>query len=142
MEEKLYSTDGRNTDGANADGSADNVAPRKPWKAPMLAKYGSVTLLTQAGASGTAESGSTRTCRKSSDFGLKENINRIGEHPLGFGLYLFDYKPAFQAANGRGRQFGVLAQEVEQIMPSAVSLDAAGFKVVDYASLGIQPIQR
>ena len=42
---------------------------------------------------------------------------RIGHHPNGFGLYLFDYKVEFQGAWGRGRQFGVMADEVESVMP-------------------------
>ncbi len=72
-----------------------------------------------------------------SDRNVKENIVRIGEHPLGIGLYLFDYKPAFRDQWGHGRQFGVMAQEVETVMPAAVCTHPDGYKMVDYAMLGI-----
>jgi len=72
-----------------------------------------------------------------SDRRLKENIVRIGTHPLGIGLYLFDYKPAYRAVCGDGRQFGVMADEVETVMPSAVAMHPEGHKTVNYAMLGI-----
>jgi hypothetical protein len=73
-----------------------------------------------------------------SDRRLKCNIVKVGRHPrLGIGLYLFDYLPDHCDVLGHGRQFGVMADEVEPLMPSAVSLHANGFKQVDYAMLGI-----
>lgn len=39
--------------------------------------------------------------------------------------------------HGHGRQFGVMADEVEQVMPEAVSVHPDGYKMVDYAMLGI-----
>ena len=73
-----------------------------------------------------------------SDPRAKENIVRIGTHPLGIGLYLFDYKPEFQAQWGYGRQFGVMADEVEAVMPEAVCEHADGYRMVDYAMLGVE----
>jgi hypothetical protein len=72
-----------------------------------------------------------------SDPGLKENIVRIGFHPAGIGLYLFDYKAEYRDSWGHGRQFGVMAAEVEQVMPEAVSVHRDGYKLVDYGMLGI-----
>ena len=72
-----------------------------------------------------------------SDQSVKENIVRIGTHPLGFGLYLFDYRPEFWDRWGAGRKFGVMANEVEKVMPLAVSVHGDGYKVVDYAMLGM-----
>ena len=72
-----------------------------------------------------------------SDRRTKENIARIGCHPLGMGLYLFDYKPQYREQCGLGRQFGVMADEVEAIVPDAVSMGEDGFKRVDYGMLGI-----
>ena len=72
-----------------------------------------------------------------SDIRLKQNIVRIDNHPLGFGVYLFDYKPEFQELAGRGRQFGVMADEVETVMPEAVVIHPDGYKQVNYAMLGI-----
>ncbi|NMQ18985.1 tail fiber domain-containing protein [Candidatus Competibacter phosphatis] len=74
---------------------------------------------------------------KHSDRLTKENIVRIGIHPLGIGLYLFDYKPEFRDAWGHGRQFGVMADEIEKVMPEAVSVHLDGYKMVNYAMLGI-----
>jgi hypothetical protein len=75
---------------------------------------------------------------KNSDRRMKERIVRVGNHPAGFGLYLFDYKAAYKDACGHGRQFGVMADEVEAVAPAAVGVDARGYKVVDYAALGIR----
>ena len=77
-----------------------------------------------------------------SDRRLKERIVRIGTHPLGIGLYLFDYKPALRERWGAGRQFGVMADEVEAVLPQAVSLDAEGRRMVNYAMLGIRIASR
>lgn len=74
----------------------------------------------------------------SSEQRVKENITRIGDHPLGFGLYLFDYRAEHRDQWGHGRQFGVMIDEVEAIVPEAVSMHADGFKRVDYAMLGIE----
>ncbi len=62
---------------------------------------------------------------------------RIGTHPLGIGLYLFDYKPEYRGLYGDGRQFGVMADEVETVMPSAVAMHPEGHKTVNYTMLGI-----
>lgn len=110
---------------------------KKAYSPPRLVRYGEVRTLTQAGTSGVAEGGSMASGKMASDRALKENIFRIGDHPLGFGLYLFDFKPEYRAAHGNGRQFGVIAQEVEVVAPHTVGRDVAGHAVVDYAALGI-----
>jgi hypothetical protein len=68
---------------------------------------------------------------------VKENIVRVGDHPLGIGLYLFDYQPQYRETWGRGRRFGVMADEVEAVRPEAVSVHPDGYKQVNYAMLGI-----
>lgn len=73
-----------------------------------------------------------------SDRALKQGLARIGTHPLGFGLYLFSFRPAYRNRFGGRRQFGVMADEVELVMPQAVSVHSDGYKVVDYAMLGIR----
>ena len=73
-----------------------------------------------------------------SDRRAKENIVRLGRLFGGIFLYLFDYKPAFQAVHGVGRQLGVMADEVECFMPWAVAADSDGYQSVDYAALGIR----
>lgn len=68
---------------------------------------------------------------------VKENVVRIGTHPLGIGLYLFDYKTEYRESSGFGRRFGVMADEVETVLPQAVAMHPDGYKRVDYALLGI-----
>lgn len=61
-----------------------------------------------------------------SDRRLKSNIVKVGEDPRGFGVYEFDILG--------NRQRGVMADEVEKVIPGAVS-ECMGYKVVDYARL-------
>jgi hypothetical protein len=114
---------------------------KKPYFPPVIQVYGSVHALTRATGSGSGDTSSMM----SSDINAKQNIVRIGMHPLGFGLYLFDYKAGFAERCGAGcrtgRQFGVMAQEVEPVMPAAVCKDADGYLRVDYAALGIHVVQ-
>lgn len=65
-----------------------------------------------------------------SDRRLKKNIKRIGTHVLGIGLYTWEYL--------WGQPFsGVMADEVEQVMPEAVVMHPSGFKMVNYSMLGL-----
>ncbi len=108
---------------------------RKAYRPPVLTTFGSVKELT--GTKSGVNTGDTMTMMSTeSDPVLKENIVRVGEHAAGFGLYLFDYKPEF-AEFGAGRQFGVMADEVEAIMPEAVTRGSHGYRTVSYAMLGI-----
>ena len=101
-------------------------------------KYGEVRKLTQTSTMGSAEgAGMTSSFMSPSERGIKENVVRVGRHPLGFGLYLFDYKPHCLRF-GAGRQFGVMADEVEAVLPQAVSRHPSGYKAVDYAMLSIR----
>lgn len=61
-----------------------------------------------------------------SDRRLKENIVRVGTHPLGIGIYEYDLL-------GK-RQVGVMADEVEEVRPEAV-VEIGGYKHVDYGML-------
>jgi hypothetical protein len=118
--------------------SAGLAPVKRPYRAPKLTVFGAVKTLTLAGATGSAEgSGSANPFMATSDRRAKENIVRIGDHPLGMGLYLFDYRPEFREQWGAGRQFGLMADEVEQVLPEAVSVNPDGYKQVNYAMLGI-----
>jgi hypothetical protein len=111
---------------------------KKPYVSPRLKNYGNVGALTQAANSGSMEGSSgTNPHMLNSDRHLKYNIVKIGMHPAGFGLYLFYYKPEYRDTWGRDRQFGVMADEVENVMPEAVSVHPEGYKMVNYAMLGI-----
>jgi hypothetical protein len=139
----------------HSENEAGRIQKRK-YQAPQLLRYGTLHDLTQTGTHIGSENqqwpatpggsscgpslnpnASNYTCVGPSDRHVKQNIIRIGDHPFGFGLYLFDYKPEYQDVWGQGRQFGVMAQEVEKVMPQAVCTHPDGYKMVDYAILGI-----
>jgi hypothetical protein len=62
-----------------------------------------------------------------SDKRLKSNIVRLGTHPIGVGIYKYDIFG--------GRQIGVMAQELMEIMPEAVHQHPSGYLMVDYGRL-------
>jgi hypothetical protein len=67
-----------------------------------------------------------------SDIRLKEDIVPLGRLGNGIGLYRFRYKGTDHTV-----YVGVMAQEVQKIVPRAVSRDRDGFLRVDYDQLGI-----
>lgn len=123
----------------------ENQGPgsRKDYTPPALVSYGLVRDLTQATSNVNTKEIMFFGCQPTSwgkpcsERRVKENIVRIGDHPLGFGLYLFDYLPEHRNKWGQGRQFGVMIDEVENVMPEAVSMHSDGYKRVDYSLLGI-----
>lgn len=62
-----------------------------------------------------------------SDRRLKEDIERIGQTPARIPVYSFKYKGNSEP------QTGVMAQDIENIIPQAVITNADGFKMVNYA---------
>lgn len=62
-----------------------------------------------------------------SDRRLKSRIVRVGTLRPGIGIYEYDIADR--------RELGVIAQEVELILPHAVETHPAGFKMVDYGAL-------
>jgi hypothetical protein len=66
-----------------------------------------------------------------SDRRLKKNILRVGSHPRGFGIYRFNYLWSDTP------YVGVLAQEVMERAPDAVTTGPGGYLAVDYAALGM-----
>ncbi len=70
-----------------------------------------------------------------SDLRLKQDITRVGTTVLGLPLYTFHYsfKP--------GLFEGVMAQDVLNIMPEAVSLGPDGYYRVNYEMLGIKMLR-
>jgi hypothetical protein len=57
-------------------------------------------------------------------------------------LDLFEYKAAYRAACGHGRQSGVMADEVEAVMPEAVLINPNAYKQVTYGKLRIRQMTR
>lgn len=72
-----------------------------------------------------------------SDIRTKENIEVVGQLPNGLLVYEYEYKPEFKDRKyfGRGRYRGVMAHEVEQVIPEAVFETEDGYKVVDYSKV-------
>ena len=75
-----------------------------------------------AGAAGTAAGAGLFSDRR-----LKSRIVRVGTHPLGIGIYEYDIFGE--------RQRGVMADEVESVLPAAVTEHSSGFKMVNYGML-------
>jgi hypothetical protein len=119
----------------HSDDRSISAPEKKHYVSPVLRVYGTVSALTMALAGSVGDAGAMS--RAMSDRIVKENIVRIGDHPLGIGIYLFDYKPEYREKCGHGRQFGVMADEVECVMLKAVSIHPDGYKMVNYAMLGL-----
>ena len=68
-----------------------------------------------------------------SDKRLKDNIVKIGELDNGLGIYRWDWNDtALSLGADEFPTFGVIAQEVESVMPDAVYLHKDGYLRVDY----------
>jgi hypothetical protein len=70
-----------------------------------------------------------------SDIATKENIKQVGVLPSGINIYEFEYKPEFKDEAGHGRFIGVMAQEVQKVIPDAVAIGADGYMMVDYSKV-------
>ncbi len=123
--------------GNDSQGKMDAPPAKRTYAKPEFREFGKVRRLTHGSATVGTDSGGTMNKNQQSDRGTKENFVRIGDHPLGIGLYLFDYRPEFRDRWGHGRQFGVMADEVQAVLPEAVSVHDNGHTVVDCAMLGI-----
>lgn len=71
--------------------------------------------------------------RRWSDIRLKEDIVALGRLDNGIGVYRFRYR-----GNDHTTYVGVMAQEVQTIVPDAVSRQRDGYLRVDYDKLGIK----
>lgn len=80
-------------------------------------------------------SGIALYAKSGSDIRIKQNVVRLGVLDNGIPFYAFEYKPEFKDTWGHGIQLGVMAHEVEPVIPDAVSEHADGYKVVDYAKV-------
>jgi hypothetical protein len=83
------------------------------------------------GGGGGARGGGGRGGRRS-DIRLKHDIILLGYLDNGLGFYRFSY-------NGSDKAYvGVIAQEVEQVMPQAVVRSPDGYLRVNYDKLGVK----
>ncbi len=67
---------------------------------------------------------------KYSDIRLKKNIKKLGKLRDGINIYSFNYINRKDLP--KGEQIGVMAQEVEKVIPEAVITMADGYKAVNY----------
>lgn len=68
-----------------------------------------------------------------SDPRMKENVQYVGKSVGGHNIYDYEYKPEFKDIAGHGKFRGVMADEVEAVIPQAISVAANGYKMVDYS---------
>jgi hypothetical protein len=86
----------------------------------------------RAGGGGGFRGGGGRGGGRRSDIMLKHDIVLLGHLANGIGYYRFSY-------NGSDRAYvGVMAQEVETVMPQAVVRDRDGYLRVFYDRLGVK----
>jgi hypothetical protein len=70
-----------------------------------------------------------------SDISLKTNIQLQGQLPNGINLYTWDWTEEGQELSNNAPSYGVIAQEVQEIMPEAVVRGDHGYLTVDYSKL-------
>lgn len=95
--------------------------------AANVGAFSSLAGLLGGGSSGGGVIGGTPI--SSSDIRLKKNLVRLGETPAGIPLYAFNYLWEDEDDN---IHIGVLAQQIEEIIPEAVIINENGFRLVDY----------
>ena len=80
---------------------------------------------------GMRAGGGGRAGGRRSDIALKHDITLLGRLDNGLGFYRFSY-------NGSDRAYvGVIAQEVQTVMPEAVARGRDGYLRVSYRKLGV-----
>lgn len=122
----------------NSVGGVKASPGKKTYAQPKLREFGKLHLLTQGTGANNGDGGQTMMTA-GSDRAIKEHIVLMGTHPLGISLYLFAYKAQYRDLWGHGKQLGVMADEVEAVLPEAVSVHPDGYKMVDYAMLRSRP---
>lgn len=85
------------------------------------------------GGIGQAAGGIGAAMTAFSDIRLKENIRRVGVSQGGHNLYLWDWNETGRRITGNQPGFGVLAQELQETLPEAVTRGECGFLRVDYS---------
>lgn len=126
-----------NQDCKSSNSNKPVLPEKRKYLAPKLTNYGHVTILTQSGAASVTSDSGSNGMRTGSDRSIKANIVAVGTHEIGIPLYLYDYKDNYKATCGTGKFLGVMADDVETVLPEAVSVHVNGYKQVDYGMLGV-----
>jgi hypothetical protein len=102
------------------------------YRAGCVARPGVAVVPGVAGVRGVARRTARRTVRRRSDMMLKHDIALLGHLDNGLGFYRFSY-------NGSDKTYvGVMAQEVQMVMPAAVLRGSDGYLRVFYDKLGLK----
>ena len=72
---------------------------------------------------------------KYSDVSLKTNIEPVGKLPNGINLYTWDWNEEGKRIAGDAPTYGVIAQEVQEVAPEAVTRGDHGYLMVNYSKL-------
>jgi len=70
-----------------------------------------------------------------SDMALKTNVQLQGQLPNGINLYTWDWTEEGKELSNNAPSYGVIAQEVQEIIPEAVVRGDHGYLTVDYSKL-------
>ena len=70
-----------------------------------------------------------------SDVSLKTNIEPVGKLPNGINLYTWDWNEEGKRIAGDAPTYGVIAQEVQEVAPEAVTRGDHGYLMVNYSKL-------
>jgi hypothetical protein len=122
---------GLEADLANLSGTVGQQAGLASLYSGMFGGAGSLL----GGVTGGATDIVTELIKKYSDVSLKTNIEPVGKLPNGINLYTWDWTEKGKELAGDTPTYGVLAQEVQQIIPEAVTRGEHGYLTVDYSKL-------
>ena len=108
--------------------AAASVAGRSAWAAAASVVAAEAAASGGGGGGGRGGGGGGRR----SDVALKHDVSLLGYLDNGLGFYRFKY-------NGDDTVYvGVMAQDVQKVMPPAVTRDAQGYLRVYYDKLGLR----
>ena len=88
----------------------------------------------QVGTAGDGTEARANAWNSLSDVRLKNNFANVSD-PLGKIESLTGYYYDWKNGSDHSRQFGVVAQDVEKVLPEIVSTDSLGYKSLDYGKL-------
>jgi hypothetical protein len=130
---------------ANTSGEAPSsdisLVRQHRYVAPSLSRYGTLADLTRhtgttnandGGGTGCGNKNHGTSCLNPSDIQLKHDIVLLGRLNNGLGFYRFSYNGSHTA------YVGVMAQEVQAVMPEAVQRGSDGYLRVFYGKLGLK----
>lgn len=73
-----------------------------------------------------------KVSRKFSDIHLKQNIQKIGVHKNGLGIYVWRWNEEARRKGINDLNIGFIAQEAQVLYPQHVSMDPSGYLKLDY----------